>query len=115
LHWAGVNQIDGILLTHGDSLHIGGAQALLGDYLPNRLIDNPAVDRSTIHLRLHEIFSTRGLFPLDLQKTRTFAISSDATARILFPPSDFSSSSADDQALVVQVTIRPDTDFIHVR
>ena len=105
LHWAGVNQIDGLLLTHGDSLHIGGAQTLLGDYSPNRLIDNPAADRSAVHLRLHEIFSTRRLFSLDLQKTRTFGISSNVTARILFPPSDFSVSSADDQALVVQVTI----------
>jgi len=47
----------------------------------------------------------RRLFPLDLRKTRSFAISSDAKARILFPPPDFVASSADDQALVVQVTV----------
>src|SRR5204862_1555463 len=32
LHAAGVNRLDGLLLTHGDSLHIGGATALLHDF-----------------------------------------------------------------------------------
>src|SRR5213080_2761363 len=49
LHWAGVNRLNGLLLTHGDSLHIGGAAELLHDFPRVRLIDNPAPDRSTIH------------------------------------------------------------------
>src|SRR5881409_388952 len=32
LHWAGVNRLDGLLLTHGDALHIGGAAKLLRDF-----------------------------------------------------------------------------------
>src|SRR5436190_7042260 len=32
LHAAGVNRLDGLLLTHGDSLHIGGAAELLYDF-----------------------------------------------------------------------------------
>src|SRR5213593_4144839 len=32
LHWAGVNRLSGLLLTHGDSLHIGGAAELLRDF-----------------------------------------------------------------------------------
>src|SRR4029077_18739106 len=33
LHAAGINRINGLLLTHGDSLHIGGAANLLGDFI----------------------------------------------------------------------------------
>src|SRR5437762_3557214 len=39
LHAAGVNRIHGLLLTHGDSLHIGGAENLLHDFVPAVLID----------------------------------------------------------------------------
>src|SRR5437016_5686544 len=45
LHWAGVNRLNGLLLTHGDSLHIGGAAELLRDFPRVRLIDNPAPDQ----------------------------------------------------------------------
>src|SRR5438552_3966555 len=33
LHWAGVNRLSGLFLSHGDSLHIGGAMELLSDVL----------------------------------------------------------------------------------
>src|SRR6266480_2956688 len=31
LHWAGVNRLTGLLLTHGDALHLGGTAQLLDD------------------------------------------------------------------------------------
>lgn len=103
LHAAGVNEIDGLLLTHGDSLHIGGAESLFTDSPPRALIDNPTPDRSTVHRRLREIFAARRLIGGTPGK---FAISSNVTARILFPPADFNANTADDQALVVQLEIR---------
>ena len=47
LHATGVNRVDGLLLSHGDSLHIGAAETLLADFAPSLLIDNSALDRST--------------------------------------------------------------------
>ena len=32
LHWAGVNRLNGLVLTHGDSLHLGGVAELLHDF-----------------------------------------------------------------------------------
>src|SRR5262249_1920234 len=40
LHWAGVNRLSGLFLTHGDSLHIGGAMELLNDFPNTQLFDN---------------------------------------------------------------------------
>src|SRR5438445_5667477 len=60
LHLAGINRIDGLLLTHGDSLHIGATESLLRDLAPTVMIDNPAADRSTIHRRLRQIFISQG-------------------------------------------------------
>jgi ComEC/Rec2-related protein len=105
LHAAGINRINGLLLTHGDSLHIGGAEDLLDDFVPMVLIDNPAADRSTVHQRLHEIFSNRRVNVLNPKTGEDFHISSDAAGRILFPPADFTATTADDQALVVQLSV----------
>ena len=106
LHAAGINRINGLLLTHGDSLHIGGTESLLRDLVPIILIDNPAADRSTVHRRLREIFPTHRMNVLNLKTGEDFPISSNVTGRILFPPVDFIATKADDQALVVQLAVR---------
>jgi competence protein ComEC len=106
LHTAGINRINGLLLTHGDSLHIGGAENLLRDLTPTVLIDNPATDRSTIHRRLREIFRSHRVNLLNLKTGEDFQISSDVTVRLLFPRADFTATTADDQALVVQLSVK---------
>jgi len=105
LHAAGINRVNGLLLTHGDSLHIGGAEDLLREFVPTVVIDNPAVDRSTIHRRLREIVPTHRLNLISLKTGENFPISSGVNGRILFPPADFNASRADDQAFVVQLTV----------
>src|ERR1700731_1095460 len=107
LHAAGINRINGLLLTHGDSLHIGGTENLLRDLVPTVLIDNPAADRSTVHRRLPETFPTRRVNLLNLKAGEDFFISSDVNGRILFPPSDFAATIADDQVFVVQLFVGP--------
>jgi competence protein ComEC len=106
LHAAGVNRINGLLLTHGDSLHIGGAENLLHDLVPTVLIDNPTADRSTVHRRLREIFPTRRLPLASLKAGEIFSVSSDVGGKVLFPPADFGASTADDQAFVVQLSVK---------
>jgi competence protein ComEC len=105
LHAAGVNRLDGLLLTHGDSLHIGGTVTLLRDFPPARLIDNPAPDRSMIHRRLHQLFPALGLKVDPLKAGENFPISSEVTAKILHPPLAFYAGSTDDQAFVIQVSV----------
>jgi competence protein ComEC len=109
LHWAGVNRLSGLLLTHGDSLHLGGAAELLNDFPHVRVIDNPAPDRSTIHRRLRQLFQERGIKPTALAAGDSFSLSSDVTADVLFPPRNFSSPIADDQAYVIHLLVAPAT------
>src|SRR5213594_7138 len=106
LHGAGINRITGLLLTHGDSLHLGGTENLLRDFVPHVLIDNSATDRSTVHRRIREIFPTYRLNLLTLKAGENFPISSNVSGRILFPPADFTAATADDQAFVVQLSIK---------
>ncbi len=112
LHWTGVNRLDGLVLTHGDSLHLGGAAELLHDYPRVRVIDNPAPDRSSIHRRLQRLLQERGGKPNDLTAGDNFRLSRDVIAHVLFPPRIFSARRADDQAHVIQVSIAPSTSVL---
>jgi competence protein ComEC len=114
LHWAGVNRLTGLVLTHGDSQHIGGVTQLLSDFPRLRLIDNPAPDRSLIHRRLARLVSGlegRGCKPAVLAAGDNFHLS-DAIAHVLFPPRGFTGATADDQALVVRLSIPPSTSVL---
>ena len=115
LHWAGVNRLTGLVLTHGDSQHIGGVTQLLNDFPRVRLIDNPAPDRSLIHRRLFRIVSKReGLRgkPAELTAGDNFHFSRDAIAHVLFPPRGFAGATADDQAFVIRSSIAPGTPIL---
>lgn len=108
LHWAGVNRLKGLVLTHGDSQHIGGVTQLLNDFPRVRLIDNPAPDRSLIHRRLSRIGSKpegRGRKPLELSAGDNLNLSREAIGHVLFPPHRFVGATADDQALVIRLGI----------
>src|SRR4029077_5139378 len=107
LHCAGVNRLDGLLLTHGDALHLGGVTQLVDDFPRIRVVDNPAPDRSTIHRRLQRVFQERGIKPDALSAGDIFRLSPGVTAQILFPPRIFSSPFADDQAYVIRFLVGP--------
>src|SRR5213594_1789681 len=112
LHWAGVNRLDGLLLTHGDALHLGGTAQLLDDFPRVRVVDNPAPDRSTIHRRLQRLFQQRGIRSDTLAVGDSFRLSRDVTANVLFPPRSFSSPIADDQAYVIHLLVGPATSIL---
>jgi ComEC/Rec2-related protein len=105
LHWAGVNWLSGLLLTHGDALHLGGTEQLLDDFPRTRVADNPAPDRSTIHRRLQRLFQQRRMQSDALAAGDSLRLSRDVTANVLFPPRNFSSPIADDQAYAIHLLI----------
>lgn len=101
LHSRGIDRLDGLVLSHGDSLHIGGASAVEEEFRPRQVIDGRAPDRSSVHralvVRLREReMAERGL---------AFAVGRDVTARILYPAPGYKADAADDQTLIVQLII----------
>jgi competence protein ComEC len=101
LHSRGIDRLDGLVLSHGDSLHIGGANAVEDEFRPRRVIDNGAPDRSRVHralvVRLREREIAKQGFALEAGR--------DITARILYPTAGSKAKAADDQTLVVQLII----------
>jgi len=109
LHWAGVNRLSGLVLTHGDALHLGGTAQLLDDFPRIHVMDNAAPDRSSVHRRLQRLFQEHGIKPENLTAGDGFRLSRDVTARVLFPPRNFSSPIADDQTYVLHLLVAPAT------
>jgi competence protein ComEC len=112
LHWSGINRLSGLFLTHGDSLHIGGAMELLNNFPNTQVFDNPAPDRSALHRRVSRMlldFKNSGLRCSNLIAGDTLQLAHGVTAQVLFPPSGFAGINADDQTFVIRLSIAPRT------
>ncbi|CAA9238377.1 MAG: hypothetical protein AVDCRST_MAG42-1550 [uncultured Chthoniobacterales bacterium] len=102
----GVNGLDGLLLTHGDSMHIGAAASVLRTFRPARLIDTPVPDRSRIHQALIVQLSEQRIARQLCAAGGEFDFGRDATARVIFPPPSQRARAADDQTMVAQLLLR---------
>ena len=101
----GINHLDGLLLTHGDAAHIGGAEAMLRAFRPREIVDTAAPDRSPVHRRLIAQFQEREIKPRLAAAATEVRLGPDVTARLLFPPANFRAKTADDQAVVLQLAV----------
>ncbi len=112
LHWAGINRLSGVLLTHGDALHLGGAVQLLEEFPRIRVVDSVAPDHSGSHRKLRRLLRNRETKPDNLVAGDSFGLSNEVAARVLFPPRNFSSPITDDQAYVVQLLVARATSIL---
>jgi len=101
LHARGINRLDGLVLSHGDSLHIGGALQLLDEFKPRSVLDNGAIDRSSAHRALVVRLADRQL----LARGSVFSPAAKVSVRVLHPARGAKAKAADDQALVMQLEI----------
>jgi competence protein ComEC len=104
LHASGVNKIEGLVLTHGDAQHIGGALQLLREMPPTILIDNFAPDRSPVHRDIRGAVIHTGASLTNASAGEFLWLTDGVAAKILYPPRDLPQTNADDEALVVQLT-----------
>ena len=102
----GVNALDGIVLTHGDSMHIGAASALLRGFRPAQWIDTPTPDRSRMHQALIAHLSEQRIARQLCGAGGDFDLARDATTRVLFPPATERARAADDQTMVAQIIVQ---------
>lgn len=97
LHREGVTTLDGLLLTHGDASHVGGASGAMRTFSPSLVCTSPLADRSSVRRNFEEELA-KSTIP------KTFLRAGDhwGAMRVLYPPPSFNARTGDDQALVVQ-------------
>ncbi len=101
LRTRGVNRLDGLLLTHGDAQHIGGALPALHDFAPRRIVDSPLRDRSATRRGIHAQLAARGIGKSIHWRGDLVQLAGGATLRVLFPPLGLMRAQADDKAFVL--------------
>jgi len=94
---------DGLLLTHGDSRHIGGAAALAESHPPPRVVDSTLNDRSPVRGKLHNRLQELGIPKSLMRAGDGIGISRSTTLTVLHPLSGLMKNEADDKVLVVRL------------
>ncbi len=98
LHTRGVDTLDGVVLTHGDSTHVGGAMELAAGFRPQRIID------SAIPARSPSMRQFRSEYPRSIvQRGDSWNIGKFGEIRVLYPPPDINRRCADDESLVMML------------
>lgn len=98
---AGKPKPDGLIVTHGDADHLGGASTLIDGWKNPLVIDSHLKDRSPSREKLHAGLAARGA-PKSLQRAGdSIELSRQARLRILHPPKILEAAKANDKSLVV--------------
>src|SRR5213080_3901072 len=103
LHSRGINHIEGILLTHGDAQHIGGAADTVADFAPREIYENPLGVRSAVKRRLSEALQLARIKPRHLIRGDSLLFVRNVRAEILYPTTNIKVTAADDAPLIVQL------------
>ena len=99
----GVNRLDGLLLTHGDAQHLGGAPLMLAELRPRAFVDSPVRDLSPTRRSLHAQLREGGFGKTIVWRGDRLHLGDGATLRVLHPPAGLVRSTSDDKALVVRL------------
>lgn len=99
----GVTRLDGIVLTHGDAKHIGGALEALRELAPREIIDSPLRDRSPSRKALHQAIQDAGLGKTLVMRGDVLTLAPGVRIHVLFPPAGHTANRADDKALVLRI------------
>ena len=103
LHSRGINRIEGILLTHGDAQHIGGAADTVADFAPREIYENPLDVRSAVQRRLSDALQPGKTKPRHLIRGDSLLFGRNVHAEILYPTTNIKVTAADDAPLIVQL------------
>jgi len=103
----GVNVLDGLLCTHGDSKHLGGAMALLEEIRVGEVFDGPYRDRSSLRRRLHTALTERREGKAIVRRGDEIKLAPGISLHVVYPPTGLRLRTADDKALVLQLVVDP--------
>jgi len=104
LRTRGVNHLDGLILTHGDSRHIGGALGVMPDFRPHQVVDSAVEDRSGTRRDISRDLAAHRFGKSIVTRGDRLHLAPAASVRVMYPPAGLRRALADDKALVLQLT-----------
>ncbi|MEI6351933.1 MAG: ComEC/Rec2 family competence protein [Verrucomicrobiota bacterium] len=107
----GINGLEGFLLSHGDSRHVGGALDLFNEMPLGEIFDSPFRDRSPSRRQFQAALETASRGKSLVWRGDTLTLAPGITLHVLFPPppADLHPGAADDKALVLRLDVQGTT------
>jgi len=98
----GVNTLEGLILSHGDAAHIGGATQIQKAFKVARVVEPVLKDRSATRAAAQKEFERLGI-PVERGSTGAVLLNRDSLrCEVLYPPPKTTASLADDKGLVLR-------------
>lgn len=94
---------DGLIISHGDARHVGGAIELVESHPPPVVVDSVLNDRSPVRGKLHHRLQELGI-PKSLMRTGDrIQLDCPDSITVLHPPSGLIRNEADDKVMVIRL------------
>ena len=103
LRRAGIGRLSGLLVTHGDNEHVGGAVYLGARAAPHRIVESVLRDRSRVRRSWHGALQAGGQPKALVLPGDRLRLDRETTVRVLAPDSRSVGRAADDQVLAVRL------------
>jgi beta-lactamase superfamily II metal-dependent hydrolase len=101
LQFYGVNRLEGLVLAQVSSPDNSGAEAIVRDFRPRRIIVPVLRTRSPMEKEVAEIAAMAGDDPVAWQEGQVISLGAGLHAEILHPAADSPEAHADDRGLVI--------------
>ena len=98
----GVNAIEGLILSHGDSAHLGGAAVLEHKIRVGSVIHSCLEDRSPVWRKFEQNWQGKGNQVFELAAGDRLQTRGGACIEVLYPPADLQVPVADDSCMVLR-------------
>jgi ComEC/Rec2-related protein len=98
----GINKLDGLVLSHADSAHVGGAGAVFKTMSPDAFFKAPVKERSPQVKMLLQRLCGEGASLNYIEAQTQFPRAKFPNCEVLYPPSSLSASLADDQCVILR-------------
>jgi len=98
----GISRLDGLLLSHGDAAHIGGALGVWDALRPDKVVEGVLPDRSTARSRVRQWLDACGGSMRGVGAGDVWEEAPGCRMEVLYPPAGLRAAVADDKGLVVR-------------
>jgi competence protein ComEC len=100
----GINRLDGLILSQGDSNHLAAAPLALAEFAPSRILTVPTIGNRSVYGRdFLRLLQTQRRSVTVSRAGHILPLGRDAELRALWPPPDLKSGPASNRALAWQL------------
>ena len=99
----GINELDGMFLSHGDQAHLGAAPIVIDRFNPKAIFESKLRNRARVYKEILSLAEAKAIQRVAISGGGQLDLGNDVRCRVLFPPEGYPDQSrADDHSLVLQ-------------